>query len=394
MARELFPPSPSAPPVPVPLAVDGWRDLLAEPEMACAEAWIAACSPWWSHPTDDRLRAYALGELVLGERELARWLDVRLDRAGVVDAHAHVVSMRAGLERDPSKRTLDTDGLRSGGVSARHRGGGRTVFVPADDVPRLVERLCEQLAVMPSHPFVRAAWLVQAVGAVHPFRDANGGASRFLASLELARCRLPPLSLSPAVRNGCYIEALMRSNRSLRIDGLAHVVADVVQRGLAGVLLAGIAPRAAWSPRLVGRAERWRGVVADVWESAVGEPLGAGVACAEASPGARERLIRRGYRIPAVPAPQLTTWSLSGPLPIQLDAMIAPVRAGDACWLVASVAGSVGLDGTLGAVQLDESVGAVMVAPEDEPDAMADARFSRWVGRRLAQYVQGLAHWT
>jgi hypothetical protein len=393
MARELFPPSPSRPPVPVPLAADGWRALLAEPEMACADAWIAACAGWWRHLTDDRLRAHALGELVLGEHELARWLDVRLDRAGVIDAHAHVVSMRAGLERDPSKRTLETDGLRSGGVSARHRGGGRTVFVPADDVPTLVDRLCDQLARMPAHPFLRAAWLVQAVGAVHPFRDANGGASRFLASLELARCQLPPLSLSPAVRNGCYIEALMLSNRSARIDGLAQVVADVVQRGIAGVLLGGVATRAAWSPRLVHRAQRWREVITDAWRDAVGEPLASALGRGDPAPGARERLIGRGYRIPALPAPQLTTWSLRAPVPVHLDAMIAPVRAGDTCWLVASVAGSVGHDGGLGAVHLDESVGSVLVAPEDEPDAVADVRFDRWVGRRLGQYVQGLAHW-
>lgn len=390
MAREFFPASPDAPPVPVPLAVDGWRDLLARPELRCMDAWGPACAAWWTDEGDRRLRDRGLRELVLTDDELADWLGAALDRQRLVRVHEHVVSMRAGLERDVTQRKLDTDGLRTGVVWSRHRGGGRTIFVPPEDVPRLVDELCAQLAVMPAHPFLRAAFLIQAVGAVHPFRDANGGASRFLASLELVRHHLPPFSLDVGLRNAGYIHALMESNSSGSLDRLAVLVGDVVQRGLAGLLLAGAAPRASWDPALTARADRWCARVDATWREVVGDP---GAVSADGDGGVLVRLVERGYRVPVVPAPRCASWTLAAPLPVRLDALIAPVRGGGATWLVAMIAATAG-DGALGAAGLADVVSPVFVAAGDEPDAIADERFARWLAIRARQYAQGIAHWT
>jgi hypothetical protein len=390
MAREFFPESPEAPPVPVPLAPDGWRDLLARPELRCVESWGPACAAWWTDDRDRRLRDRALRELVLTDDELAAWLGTVLERRDLVRAHEHVVSMRAGLERDVTQRKLDTDGLRTGVVWSRHRGGGRTIFVPPEDVPRLVDSLCAQLAVMPAHPFLRAAFLIQAIGAVHPFRDGNGGASRFFASLELVRHHLPPFTLDVGLRNAGYIHALMESNQSGSLDRLSLLVADVVQRCLAGLLLAGDAPPASWDAALAARADRWCAQVDATWRDVAGAP---GVVAAAAGTGVLVRLVERGYRVPVIPAPRCASWQLAAPLPVRLDALIAPVRGGGATWLVAMIAATAG-DGALGAVALTDAISPVFVAAGDEPDEVADARFARWLAVRTRQYAQGIAHWT
>jgi hypothetical protein len=261
--------------------------------------------------------------------------------------------------------------------------------VPPEDVPRLVDSLCAQLAVMPAHPFLRAAFLIQAIGAVHPFRDANGGASRFFASLELARHHLPPFTLDVGLRNAGYIHALMESNRSGSLDRLSLLVADVVQRGLAGLLLAGDAPRARWDAALAARADRWCARVDATWRDVVGD---AGVVSAAAT-GVLARLVERGYRVPVIPAPRCASWQLEAPLPVRLDALIAPVRGGDATWLAAMIAATAG-DGALGAVALTDAISPVFVAAGDEPDEVADERFARWLAIRTRQYAQGISHWT
>jgi hypothetical protein len=78
---------------------------------------------------------------------------------------------------------------------------------------------------------------------------------------------------------------------------------------------------------------------------------------------------------------------------VQLDLAVTPVRAGDATWLVAMLVGGVGEHGELGAVDLGDSAAPMLVAVDAEPDAVADARFARWIDARLTRYLRGLAHW-
>jgi len=70
-----------------------------------------------------------------------------------------------------------------------NRDTGEIVFRPApyEDVPNLVDRLCETFASSDWHPAVGAAWIHVAVAAIHPFKDGNGRTARILSSLVMYR---------------------------------------------------------------------------------------------------------------------------------------------------------------------------------------------------------------
>jgi len=306
--------------------------------------------------------------------------------------------MRAGVERDLSLRNLAAGALRSHTALSLHRGGTRTVFMDADKAAAEVARLGDVLEALPANPLVRAAWLVQAIGAVHPFADANGGTSRFLASLELVRAYLPPLMLTVEQRNGSYIAALMHSNYTGDLAPLVLASHEVVQQLIAAALLARGGEGAAWDERTRASAERWVAGVERRWRAAIGEPLDEGLVRADpAAPSERgaaiARLMRRGYRVPIAPEPRLARWRLAAPLPVELDLVIAPVRAGGIAWLVAMLGASAGAGGALGSTGHSETVAGALIAPATEDDARADERFERWLELRLDQCVRGLARW-
>jgi len=302
--------------------------------------------------------------------------------------------MRAGIEVDISKRELSTGAFRTVLVSSNHRGGARTVFVPADEVMTHVAELPRGLDALPDHPLVRAAWITQALGAIHPFHDSNGGTSRFFASLQLARAYLPPLVLTTAERNGSYIDGIMEANQTRRIDGLARLFATVVHRGLAETLLETGGAEAAWDPSTRAHAERWIPIIDRAWRAALGPSLATAVTTlGDALPSTLAHLARRGIRVPAAPSPQCARWSLAAPLPVQLEVVIVPVRAGAATWSLAVVTASIDSSGALGAAIHPEQSDLYFVAPAGEPDATVDARFERWLDRRIAQCVRGLAPW-
>jgi hypothetical protein len=377
--------------------------LANSPEVACAGAWTEATSAWWHDDGDRRLRRRALTDLLVNDAELEDWVGAPLDADLLVAAHAHVSSSRAGVERDRLKRRLASDGLRVAPVMAQHRHGARTMFPEPAQLPALVAELGASFAALPAHPFVRAAWLVQALGAVHPFEDGNGGTSRFLASLALARAHLPPLMVSAAQRNGPYIDAIMRSNRTGELHGLVQVVHDVVQHGLAITLLDESGPRAGWDRAAHARADTFAAEVERRLAHAVGVPgeRGLGRAPGDAGPGGdgdagaiRARLLRRGYSLPLfAEAPLLTSFTWATPLPAVIDAAIVPARGGPVPWLLALVAASLGHGGELGPAPLIEPIEAFFVAPANEPQALVAARFTRWLDRRLDQCVRGLASW-
>jgi hypothetical protein len=212
------------------------------------------------------------------------------------------------------------------------------------------------------------------------------------------RAFLPPLVLTVTLRNGAYIDGLMHANRTADLGPLALAFQDIVQQSLATALLAGGGDRAVWDPQARARADRWVAAVERGGRAAIGAPLdGAGARGELATPAARGaaigRLMRRGYRVPGAPEPRLAHWSPAGPLPLQLDLAIAPVRAGGVAWLVAMVAAGVGADGALGSAAHGEAVSGLLIAPATEDDAHADLRFARWLAVRLDQCVRGLAHW-
>lgn len=79
--------------------------------------------------------------------------------------------------------------LRAGPTRIAERETGATVFVPPpeEDIPHLVDQLCETYSAMPAHPAIGAAWFHVVFAAIHPFRDGNGRTARVLASLIMYR---------------------------------------------------------------------------------------------------------------------------------------------------------------------------------------------------------------
>lgn len=384
-------------PAPLPVPVEAthreWETAGHAPVMTCVPAWSAACEAWWHDPHDTRLRDRTLAGLFLDADELATWTAAKVDLPMLLRAHAHVTSQRAGHERDVV-RDLSTGALRTVAVLSEHRGGARTVFVPAREVPDLVANVGRDLEALPDHPFVRAAWLTQALGAIHPFHDANGGTSRFLASLQLARAWLPPLTLTPAQRNGPYIDGLMRSNRTGLLDLLSEVVYEVVQTGLADALLAGAGSHAAWDDGGHARAARWGELADAAVRAGIGAPLVDTLTSGEVAPTEGvARLLQRGFRFPLAPTPRCTQWSLTAPMPVRFDLSITPVRGGPVVWVIAVLGASIGRDGVLGAVPRLESVVTTFVAPMTEAEVVCDGRFQQWIERRVDQCVRGLAAW-
>ncbi len=376
--------------VPPPAALEHvrreWDDV---PELACADAWRAACRAWWDDPEDRRLRAASREALWLSGEELAGWLERRLDTHMLIRAHGHVTATRAGVERDLSRRTLVTGALRDVAVWTDHHDGTRRMFAAVTDVPRLLDRAYADARRLPEHPFIRAAWMSQMLGVVHPFRDANGGTARFLASLELARYALPPFVLSAELRNGAYIEAIALRDS---LDPLTLVVYEAVQQTLASALLSAGGTDAAWDEQTRTRAARWTAIADNVVRASVGEGLVIDRADAEPD-AALARLIRAGVRLPSVPPATTVTWRVASAVPAFLDLVIVPLRAGPTTWLCVALGGRAGDRGELGTLIEREFVARYLVAPECEPDGGVDARLARWATTRVEQIVRGLARW-
>jgi hypothetical protein len=376
---------PAPRPVPSNIVDAHWRELWTRPELVCTTSWSDACREWWT-TSDVRLRTETLSSLHLREDELDAWQARALDEGTLARAQAHVTATRAGEEYDTSKRTLVT-GFRDAPIVANHRDGSRTVYLDASEVPQQVAMLAATFDALPTHPIVRAVWLTQAVGAIHPFRDSNGGTSRFLSSIELSRAALPPFMLTKLLREGPYIAALMLANEH-QMWPLIHIFYEATQQTLANILLCGVGRHASWTSHEEARTERWASSASAAWHRALGT-----VALARTmAPGVLARLARRRVRLPILPEPRCFEWHSSTPLPLQLDLVLVPVRGGNHTWLVGSIDASIG-DGDLAAIVDGEQVPEYFIAPANEPDDIVDCRFARWSELRIAQCIRGLSRW-
>lgn len=364
-----------------------WSSHEGAPELACVGAWSAACRTWWEHATDRRLRRRVGEQLFLEEDELAAWRGFRLDQKSLLQAHTHVTASRAGAERTTIRRTLIAGALRTTPVVSYQRSGRTMAFPDPAALPGLVADLARTYDVLPANPFVRAAWISQAIGAVHPFIDANGGTARFLSSLELSRAWLPPFVLTELQRNTSYADAIVEAD--LDPGRMFYVVYDVVQQELAALLVAPHASPALWDEAMRARASDWGERTDAAWRAAAQLPI----AMEDGGTPTLARFARRGYRLPYKPAPKLVRWSSTVPVPLQFELAISPVRAGDATWTIASVVATVGDEGALGQLTHREPIATVFVGAPTETDAALDARFERWIAKRIEQSVRGLAAW-
>lgn len=363
---------------PSPVSLEEPRRLAREdaPHLACAVAWSAACAGWREH-ADARLRERTHEALFVTGAELAAWNALRLDQSGLQRAHAHVVAMRLAAERRGTKRAVVDSALRTAKVEAHGR-EGYAVFPRAEELPARIDQLARDLDALPDHPFLRAAWIAQALGAIHPFIDANGGTARFAASLQLTRAALPPLLLSSAERNGPYIDAVVVADAG-DLRPLVELVYTVTQRALADALLGSGGAPGAWDDASSARAERWLALIDTRWRAVAGMPQAS-------DEDALPVLARRGAHLPLSPAPRCLRWSATD-VPAQLAAAIAPARGGDVAWTIVTLGASFGPLGH------PDSAATTFVAPATEQDAIADARFARWADDRITQCMRGLAAW-
>jgi Fic family protein len=126
-------------------------------------------------------------ELVLGYREAMEYVLRRADDDGfrwsrelVVALHDRVLagSHAAGAGR-----------LATGPRWVVDTRTGKELYLPPspDDVPGLVDEMCERAGRGHEHPALTAAWVHVATAAIHPFRDGNGRVARVLASLAMVR---------------------------------------------------------------------------------------------------------------------------------------------------------------------------------------------------------------
>lgn len=79
--------------------------------------------------------------------------------------------------------------LRTGPSLVANRETAEIVFRPPpyEEVPELVDQLCENFALSDWHPAIGAAWIHVAFAAIHPFGDGNGRTARILSSLVMYR---------------------------------------------------------------------------------------------------------------------------------------------------------------------------------------------------------------
>jgi Fic family protein len=77
----------------------------------------------------------------------------------------------------------------TGGRWVVNRLTAAVVFAPPDhdEIPALLDRLCQDLEEDSSHAAVRSAWVHIVLAAIHPFQDGNGRVARVCASLTMYR---------------------------------------------------------------------------------------------------------------------------------------------------------------------------------------------------------------
>lgn len=373
-------------PLPTSIVERAWSELARRPELACSDAWSEACRGWWQDASDARLREFTRLSLFLDEEAAAAWRTATLDEKALIKAQRHIVAARAGVERQTASRLLAT-GFRTNTVIATYRDGWSTEYMAASDVAAHTARLGRQYEELPAHPFVRAAWLLQAVGAIHPFRDSNGGTARFLSSIALARAFLPPFAITAAQREGSYIAALMHANRN-RLGPLVEIVYGSMQQTVADLLLGQACHPDRWTELSRRRAERWTDILSTAWRTA----LGASATIADVTRDAIvARVVRGGTRLPLSPEAHTVEWHSVDPLSVRLDVAITPVRGGPESWLCVGLESSVDLDQHV--ANQDEMSTRNFVAPSNEPDGVADERFAAWCTQRISLFVRGIAEW-
>jgi Fic family protein len=108
--------------------------------------------------------------------------------------------------------------------------GADFVPPPVEDVPRLLEDLCQAVSADLLPPVVQAALVHAQFETIHPFDDGNGRTGRSLIHVVLRRRGLapayvPPISVVLAAARDRYIEGLIRFRGNGVVEWIEHFAA-------------------------------------------------------------------------------------------------------------------------------------------------------------------------
>lgn len=174
-----------------------------------------------------------LFDFVKGGRLLSVWFIRDLHKLLLRHVDTRDVWVEVGGERRLEKRPLRKGEFKKEENSPHRPNGSRHEYCPPLQVAAEMDRLVElyHAEAAPRDPLVKAAWLHHAFTQIHPFEDGNGRVARALASLELIRAGLPPLTVYREMA-GRYYDALLEADL-----GRPQALVDLVESCLFRVMV-------------------------------------------------------------------------------------------------------------------------------------------------------------
>lgn len=170
---------------------------------------------------------------VKSERQLTVGFIRELHQLLVRHVETRDVWVEVGGERRLEKRPLRKGEYKQEANSPHRPDGSQHEYCPPLQVAAEMDRLVElyHAEAAPQDPLVKAAWLHHAFTQIHPFEDGNGRVARALASLELIRAGLPPLTVYREM-TGRYYDALLEADL-----GRPQALVDLVESCLFRVMV-------------------------------------------------------------------------------------------------------------------------------------------------------------
>ncbi|MDC3379247.1 Fic family protein [Planctomycetota bacterium] len=179
-------------------------------------------------------------EICSGGHPLQRYLRLAAHKRGLerIQTHAHdaggVIDVNlvreihrvlwVGCRADAAR-----PGLWKQKPSRPMRRWGRLLhYAEPDDIPTLMEKLCEEFARRRAeqHPLRAIAWFYYHLNLIHPFSRDNGRLSRLLATCALEHHGYPPLIVAPEDL-GAYLDAMAACDSTVPPDSHAPLAEKI-----------------------------------------------------------------------------------------------------------------------------------------------------------------------
>lgn len=133
-----------------------------------------------------------------------------------------------GIMMEGSTLGQDAGALRTESVCAGGRGASTHVFPNAEEIPGLLQRICDSFNLEERHPVQRASYLLYEVLSIHPFRNGNGRIARLFLSWSLMRDGFPfavPVSSGHKQSQSHYLHAVDRARG--QVYGATPTLAEI-----------------------------------------------------------------------------------------------------------------------------------------------------------------------